>query len=242
MRYATLLLATFAGAALALNGIVAPSTVAAGSEFNVTFENANDDNYRVYLAASLSGSNGPSCYLINSTTLTTTLNLTIPPVVGPSAGYYSVAISDLTTAQGATYSNLFNLTRANGTYTSYENQLHGSPFWSAKDLPCESYKCARECAMKYYPEDLKETDSYEKMRDCIVHCDGVTPAANQTMPAQAASTSTEEEEEDASSTSTSEETSSTESGAAETSSGAANRQVYAAGAAAAGFGALAFLL
>ena len=46
MKYATLL-ATFAGAALALDGIVAPSMVTAGSDFNVTFENANDDNYRV---------------------------------------------------------------------------------------------------------------------------------------------------------------------------------------------------
>ncbi|KAF7193365.1 hypothetical protein HII31_05344 [Pseudocercospora fuligena] len=234
MRYAALL-ATFAGAALALDGIVAPSTVKAGEDFNVAFENANDDNYRVYLAASLSGSNGPTCYLINSTTLNTntTINLTIPPGVGPSATYYSIAISDITTGQGATYSNRFNLTGANGNYTEYENGLNGSPFWSANSLPCDSYKCARECAMEYYPEDLKETDAYNKMKDCILDCDGVTPAASQTKPAQASATA---------SSSTSEEASSTESGTAETSSGAANRQVYAAGAAAAGFGALAFLL
>jgi hypothetical protein len=45
----------------ALDGIVAPGTVAADSDFNVTFQNGNGDQYRVYLAAALGGTNGPTC-------------------------------------------------------------------------------------------------------------------------------------------------------------------------------------
>lgn len=55
------MLATLTATVTALDGIVAPSQVAAGSEIEVTFQEANDDKYRVYLAASLSGSNGPTC-------------------------------------------------------------------------------------------------------------------------------------------------------------------------------------
>ncbi|KXS93571.1 hypothetical protein AC578_893 [Pseudocercospora eumusae] len=235
MRYAALL-ATFASAVLALDGIVAPSTVKAGKDFNITFQNANDHNYRVYLAASLSGSNGPTCYLINSTTLNTTtrtLNLRIPAGVGPPATYYSIAISDITTGQGATYSNAMNLTSTNGTYTTYENHLHGSPFWAADHLPCDAYPCARTCAMQDYPHDLED---YTDMKACILRCRGVTPSSSTSTSITSSSTTTA-----ATPSRTSENPSPTESGAAETSSSsAANRQVHAA--AAAGFGTLAFLL
>lgn len=54
-------LAALTGAASALNGIVAPSEVQAGSEFEVTFQDSSNDHYRVYLAAALGGSNGPTC-------------------------------------------------------------------------------------------------------------------------------------------------------------------------------------
>lgn len=60
-KRSALVLATLSTAVTALDGIVAPSQVAAGSEIEVTFQDANDDKYRVYLAASLAGSNGPTC-------------------------------------------------------------------------------------------------------------------------------------------------------------------------------------
>lgn len=55
------MLATLTAATTALDGIVAPSEVEAGNEIEVTFQHSNDDQYRVYLAASLAGSNGPTC-------------------------------------------------------------------------------------------------------------------------------------------------------------------------------------
>lgn len=179
-------------------------------------------------------------YLINSTSLKSPLsNLSIPASVGPSANYYSIAVADLTTGQGATYSNRFALSGATGNYSEYENKLGGSPFWSADDLPCTAYECARECAMDSYPDNLTEKDAFDTMKSCILDCDGVSPAPSQTAPAHASGTST--------STATSEATggggSATESSnSSATSDSAAHRNVIFAGAAAAGVGALAFLL
>lgn len=45
----------------ALNGIVVPASIEAGEEFSATFENAGDSSYRIYVAAALVGSNGPTC-------------------------------------------------------------------------------------------------------------------------------------------------------------------------------------
>lgn len=256
-------LATLAASVHALNGIVAPANISADTKFEVTFENANSDQYRVYLAAALAGVNGPTCkfvaasprfsctkksaspnkncigYLINSTSLKSPLsNLSIPASVGPSANYYSIAVADLTTGQGATYSNRFALSGATGNYSEYENKLGGSPFWSADDLPCTAYECARECAMDSYPDNLTDKDAFDTMKSCILDCDGVSPAPSQTAPALASGTST--------STATSEATgegSATESSSSSaTSDSAAHRNVIFAGAAAAGVGALAFLL
>ncbi|KAK1063030.1 hypothetical protein LTR33_012382, partial [Friedmanniomyces endolithicus] len=46
--------------AQALDGLTVPSSIAADTEFQATFQNGNSDNYRVYLAASLAGTNGPT--------------------------------------------------------------------------------------------------------------------------------------------------------------------------------------
>lgn len=178
-------------------------------------------------------------YLANSTKLDDSINITIPTGVGPVADYYSIAIADITTGQGPTYSNKFNLTGANGNYSEYENHLGGSPFWSANDLPCTSYNCARGCAMQFYPADLTDVKEYAKMKTCILACDGVTVAPSQTAPAHASSTSS------ATASSASGTGTATENSAAATSSGAAtanDRNVIVAGAVAAGFGALAFIL
>lgn len=130
-----------------------------------------------------------SGYLVNSTELSDSINVTIPPGVGPSADYYSIGIADLSTGQKATFSNRFNLTNATGEYSDYEDALGGSPFWSADDLPCSAYSCARDCAQASYPDDLTDTDAYDTMKLCILKCNGVTPATSQTAPAHATSTS-----------------------------------------------------
>lgn len=173
-------------------------------------------------------------YLINSTSLESPLgDLSIPASVGPSANYYSIAIADITTGQGATYSNRFSLVGATGNYSEYENKLMGSPFWSADHLPCSAYECARKCAVASYPDDLTKTSAYNTMKTCILGCDGVSVAA---APAQASKTSTSTSISDATASATRSSSSSS------TSDSAANRNVVFAGAAAAAYGALAFLL
>lgn len=157
--------------------------------------------------------------------------MTVPADVGPSADYYSIAIADITTQQGSTYSNRFNLTNATGEYSEYENHLGGSPFWDANSLPCSAYSCARDCADASYPKDLTEDKAYDTMSKCILACDGVTESANQTSPAHATSSS---------SSTTSASATGTDAAAAATSSSAASRHSVA-GAALAGVAGLAVL-
>lgn len=54
-------LATLVLGASALDGIVTPANITAGEPFDITFKGANDNTYRVYLAAALAGVNGPTC-------------------------------------------------------------------------------------------------------------------------------------------------------------------------------------
>lgn len=188
-KYAALV-ASFFVAAQALNGIVVPGTVAANTNFSATFQGGNSDQYRVYLAAALTGVNGPTCYLVNSTSLSSPVDLEIPASVGPSADYYSIAVADVTTSQGATYSNRFSFTGGTGNYTEYEQHLGGAPFWSADDLPCSSYECARQCATASYPGDLTSSSAYDTMKQCILKCPGVIAAASATGPVSGTASST----------------------------------------------------
>ena len=66
--------------ARALDGIVAPPVVQAGLSFNVTFRDGNKHQYRIFLAATTTGVQGPTCYLLNSTEVTSPATLTVPPV------------------------------------------------------------------------------------------------------------------------------------------------------------------
>ncbi|KAK0937987.1 hypothetical protein LTR29_010435 [Friedmanniomyces endolithicus] len=186
----TALAASLALTAHAIDGLTVPGTIAADTEFQATFQNGNSDSYRVYLAASLAGTNGPTCYLQNSTSLSSPLTLSIPASVGPPANYYSIAIADLTTSSSPSaysYSNHFALTASNGNYTPYEQHLGGAPFWDANALPCSSYACARQCAQAGFPGDLSDQSAYAVMRGCILGCAGVEPAADVTGPALASS-------------------------------------------------------
>jgi len=132
---------------------------------------------------------GEAGYLVNSTSVSSPLDLTVPASVGPSGDYYSIAIADLTSGKTSTYSNHFNLTGGTGQYTDYEQHLGGAPFWDANALPCSSYACARQCAQSSYPNDLSDSSAYDTMKTCILNCPGVQPAVNQTGPAHASGTS-----------------------------------------------------
>nr|OQO22598.1 hypothetical protein B0A51_11152 [Rachicladosporium sp. CCFEE 5018]OQO23624.1 hypothetical protein B0A51_10010 [Rachicladosporium sp. CCFEE 5018] len=164
--------------AQALSGIVVPSTITAAQPFNATFQNANSDSYRVFLAASVTGTQGPMCYLQNSTNLDSPLSLNISEDVGPDADYYSIGIADLTASSGPTYSNKFNFSGGSGEPTEYEKHLNGAPFWDANKLPCSAMACARSCAQASYPGNLQEGASYETLKNCILACPGVEPDAN----------------------------------------------------------------
>ncbi|KAK0952697.1 hypothetical protein LTR91_024253 [Friedmanniomyces endolithicus] len=157
----TALAASLALAAHALDGLTVPSSIAADTEFQATFQNGNSDNYRVYLAASLAGTNGPT-YLAD-----------LSPSSNSPATY--------------SYSNHFALTASNGNYTPYEQHLGGAPFWDANALPCSSYACARQCAQAGFPGDLSDQGAWEVMKGCILGCAGVEPAVGVTGPALASS-------------------------------------------------------
>ncbi|KAF2725267.1 hypothetical protein K431DRAFT_216317 [Polychaeton citri CBS 116435] len=184
VRCAPFLMA-LASVSSALDGITVPSSVKADQSFKITFQNPNDDQYRVFLAAAVTGARGPACYLKNSTDLSSPLELTIPAEVGPSADYYSIAIADLTTGQGANYSPAFTFSGGTGNASDYELHLGGAPFWDANSLPCSAISCVRECAQASYPQDLSEDSAYNTMKTCITECPGVSPDDSQKKPVHA---------------------------------------------------------
>lgn len=106
------------------------------------------------------------------------MNLTIPAAVGPDAGYYSIGIADLSSGQGATFSNRFNFTGGTGQPTQYEQHLNGAPFWDASKLPCSAMECARKCANASYPDDLQSGPAYQTMYNCILDCPDVQASEN----------------------------------------------------------------
>ncbi|KAK7718589.1 hypothetical protein SLS64_002546 [Diaporthe eres] len=170
--------------------VTVPITIAADTSFQVTAKDLDsNDKYRVYLAAALGGETGPTCWLSNSTTLSTTSNFTIPAEVGPSATYYSIGIGEVDGDEDdIDYSNKFTFTGGTGNYTKYETDLKGSPFWDANNLPCTAYACARECVDASYPEDLTDSKAYDTMKACVNKCPGVTQTS-QTEPAVTTSAS-----------------------------------------------------
>ncbi|KKY30966.1 hypothetical protein UCDDA912_g09087 [Diaporthe ampelina] len=170
--------------------VTVPVTIAAGTSFQLSAEDFDsNDKYRVYLAAALGGDTGPTCWLSNSTTLSSTSNFTIPAEVGPSASYYSIGVGEVDgDTDDIDYSNKFTFTGGTANYTEYETHLNGDPFWDADNLPCSAYACARECADASYPDDLTDSTAYNTMKTCINKCPGVTQTS-QTTPIEASSAS-----------------------------------------------------
>ncbi|KJX97945.1 hypothetical protein TI39_contig451g00012 [Zymoseptoria brevis] len=180
--------ALFVSTSLALDSLVAPSSIVANQNFTLT---ASDPDptvlYRIYLAATLSDTTGPTCVLLNSTTLPPSgaLSLSIPASVGPDASYYSIAISPLTSSSSTSASDIIytppiNITGLTASYTPYETSLRGAPFYDADMLPCSSYACARKCADQEFPagsegdgEEEEKGERYGRMVECFGGCDGV---------------------------------------------------------------------
>ncbi|KAJ0122492.1 hypothetical protein J7T55_003005 [Diaporthe amygdali] len=198
----------------AVDSVTVPSTIAAGTSFQLTVDDLDSaDKYRVYLAAALGGDTGPTCWLVNSTALSSSSNFTIPAAVGPSASYYSIGVGEVDGDEDdITYSNKFSFTGGTANYTEYETHLDGSPFWDADDLPCSAYACARKCADASYPDDLTDENAYNTMKECINACPGVTETS-QTTPAAVTSSSA------STSTSTSSSSSTSSSGDASSTNG-----------------------
>ncbi|SMY22963.1 unnamed protein product [Zymoseptoria tritici ST99CH_1A5] len=180
--------ALFLSTSLALDSLVAPSSIVANQNFTLTANNPDSTAlYRIYLAATLSDTTGPTCFLINSTTLPPSgaLSLSIPASVGPDASYYSIAISPLpssSTARSASdiiYTPQINITGLTASYTSYETSLRGAPFYDADMLPCNSYACARKCADREFPAgsegdgEEEKGERYGRMVECFGGCEGV---------------------------------------------------------------------
>ncbi|SMQ49264.1 unnamed protein product [Zymoseptoria tritici ST99CH_3D7] len=180
--------ALFLSTSLALDSLVAPSSIVANQNFTLTAKNPDSTVlYRIYLAATLSSTTGPTCFLLNSTTLPPSgaLSLSIPASVGPDASYYSIAISPLTSSATSPsdtdiiYTPQINITGLTASYTSYETSLRGAPFYDADMLPCNSYACARKCADREFPAgsegdgEEEKGERYVRMVECFGGCEGV---------------------------------------------------------------------
>ncbi|SMR49092.1 unnamed protein product [Zymoseptoria tritici ST99CH_1E4] len=181
--------ALFLSTSLALDSLIAPSSIVANQNFTLTAKNPDSTVlYRIYLAATLSSTTGPTCFLLNSTTLPPSgvLSLSIPASVGPDASYYSIAISPLPSSSSSSssatsiiYTPQINITGLTASYTSYETSLRGAPFYDADMLPCNSYACARKCADREFPAgsegdgEEEKGERYGRMVECFGGCEGV---------------------------------------------------------------------
>ncbi|EGP89019.1 uncharacterized protein MYCGRDRAFT_92048 [Zymoseptoria tritici IPO323] len=180
--------ALFLSTSLALDSLVAPSSIIANQNFTLTANNPDSSAlYRIYLAATLSDTTGPTCFLLNSTTLPPSgaLSLSIPASVGPDASYYSIAISPLPSSSSSSsatsiiYTPQINITGLTASYTPYETSLRGAPFYDADMLPCNSYACARKCADREFPAgsegdgEEEKGERYGRMVECFGGCEGV---------------------------------------------------------------------
>ncbi|KAI6833975.1 hypothetical protein KC332_g4131 [Hortaea werneckii] len=84
---------------------------------------------------------------------------------------------------------MLNFPGGTAKYTAYENDLGGASVWSADNLPCSAYPCARKCAMASYFDDLTDRDAFDTMKECVNDCSGVSHDESQTTPTRAPTSS-----------------------------------------------------
>ena len=192
-QYAVLLLYS-SSSALAFQSIDTPSSVDAGTDFQVTINNdlgspesidASFEDYRIYLSiispnSTHERSSGvPACYLVNSTSVgVTNVTIQIPASVGPSgAKTYAIAAMEFDangTLSEFVYSPAFVLTGGSGGWTQLE--LDGRMVGNADSIPCSAYDCSRQCSQKFYNEtiDARAIEDYHNTYNCWVSCQGTT--------------------------------------------------------------------
>jgi hypothetical protein len=185
-----------AATASAFESISVPSTVTAGKATTLTIENDIGSSgsfdsqfayFRVFLTISPPGwGYNPVCYLANQTAIdVTSLKVTIPASVGPDASNYTLSVFEYNTdpnaessSSGFMYTDEFELVGGTGAYSNYEIDPSGP--WSLgpeDDIPCEAYACVRECADKYYPDNLPNGDDLAAIKNtylCSAECPGTS--------------------------------------------------------------------
>lgn len=143
-------------------------------------------SFRVYLAIiapsssnSLNPAN-PSCYLINSSSITTSaLNLTIPSSVGPDGTAYHIATLEYSTVRPhppppSSYelSPIFTLYNTTSSWSPADLAGAYPPFPDL--LPCDAYDCARQCLASGFPQNVNGTEAgFADTYRCMAACPGV---------------------------------------------------------------------
>lgn len=169
-----------------------PSVVTAGQPATLTVNNAQmiangDSLFRVSLVTLPPPSNFPStvCWLVNATSVnTTTLDITIPPDVGPSGRFYALAGTGINLDLGMGMSGYAgsedsnNFTLKGGTAQWSPGELKGVIFGFPNDIPCTSYNCVRNCtngmALDFAEVSVQANKPGVKQAyECMASCPGV---------------------------------------------------------------------
>jgi hypothetical protein len=180
----------------AFREISIPSVVNANQRVQLTIANdlssgpgsydAQFTTFRIYLAIIAPTSSyipnpvQPSCYLVNATSITTSVvNLTIPTSVGPDGTSYHIGTLEYNTHPNppppSSYSFSPTFTLYNTTSSWSNADLNGDypPFPDL--LPCTSYDCARQCLSSTFPQNINGTEAgFKGTYECMAACPGVT--------------------------------------------------------------------
>ncbi len=122
--------------------------------------------------------------LNNSAIDETTFTVNIPEDVGPDGDFYSLSTMEYNEedneepdehgSSGFQYSNTITLQGATGNWSQFELDSFG--LIDSDRTPCTAYGCARECASKFYPENMgDELEDWIPTQECINACPGVVP-------------------------------------------------------------------
>lgn len=142
--------------------------------------------FRVYLAivaptsSNIPNTVQPSCYLVNATSITTSIvNLTIPPTVGPDGTSYHIGTLEYSThptpppPSSYSYTSIFTLYNTTSSWSSADLNGDYPPFPDL--LPCTSYDCARQCLSSSFPQNINGTEAaFKGTYECMAACPGVT--------------------------------------------------------------------
>jgi hypothetical protein len=192
----TLIITSCVHLTTAFREISIPSVVNANQTVQLTIANdlssgpgsydAQFTTFRIYLAIIAPTSSyipnpvQPSCYLVNATSITTSVvNLTIPTSVGPDGTSYHVGTLEYSThpnpppPSSYSFSPTFTLYNTTSSWSSADLNGDYPPFPDL--LPCTSYDCARQCLSSTFPQNINGTEAgFQGTYECMAACPGVT--------------------------------------------------------------------